>query len=108
MTRSGFLFFNIFLVASIYGLIYATGTKPPEIQAAVKYALTFFSLPYIVLVLLMAFFDMIRWFMGQNPDVAKEGGSFLWAAILTILLTFAAAKFVSGHLQGPLLGGILY
>jgi hypothetical protein len=96
MTRFGFFLFNILLVVLLYGIVYQSGEK----HAALGYTLTCFSLPYIGLIFFMAIFAIIRWFLGQNPDVAKEAVTLLNATWFLIVLTIIAIKVTGGAPHG--------
>ncbi len=95
MTRFGFFLFHIFLNAFVYGLIWINGAK----QAAISYTLWNFTIPYLILILLMLLISSIRWFMSHDPEIAKEIVS--WAnAIWFIPALTVGALYLLGGISG--------
>jgi hypothetical protein len=96
MTRSGYLFFNILLVAALFAPIYFLGSE----RTSLDYVLTYFFAPYIALNLLCAVFAMIRSFMTHNADHAREAVTFLHATWIVLMLVVIASKVNGGaHMQ---------
>jgi hypothetical protein len=97
MTRFGYFLFNVFLLAAIYGPVYLTGAK----HASFSYAFTFFSLPYILVNLLMGIVSSIRWIMHPDDEHARDIATFLNATWIVALLTGLAIWLAGGIHRSP-------
>jgi hypothetical protein len=95
MTRFGFFLFHILLIFFVYGLIWVNGAKP----LAISYMLWNFTVPYLILILLMLLIATVRWFMSHDPEIGKEIAT--WAiALLAVPALNVAALYLIGGISG--------
>lgn len=90
MTRFGYIMFNALFIGVIYTLMYRLGVK----REALISTTTYFVAPYICTNMFMSIFALMRWFMKQNPDISREGITFLHASWLCTLFAFIGFRFV--------------